>query len=45
MSQKVLSNRLIKKLVLTFLAILLLAGAGYTFSTLYFSNRYVYETS
>lgn len=45
MKQQVISNRLIKKLAFTFLAILLLAGAGYTLSTLYFSNRYVYETS
>jgi len=45
MNQKVLSNRLIKKLVFSFLAILLLAGAGYTIATLYFSNQYFYETT
>ena len=45
MSRKVLSNRLIKKLAFSFLAILILAGAGYTIATLYFSNQYFYETT
>ena len=45
MKQPVLSNRLIQKLAFSLLAILLLAGVGYTFSALYFSNRYVSETT
>ncbi|MEM9000294.1 MAG: HAMP domain-containing sensor histidine kinase [Bacteroidota bacterium] len=42
---KTISNRLVKKLVLTFLAILILAGIGYTIATIYFSNKYFYETT
>lgn len=45
MKNTILSNRLIKKLILSFLAILLLAGTGYTIATLYFSNNYFYETT
>ena len=45
MKNNVLSNRLVKKLTLSFLAILLLAGLGYTFATVYFSNQYFYETT
>lgn len=45
MSKSILSNRLVKKLTLSFLAILLLAGIGYTVSTIYFSNQYFYETT
>ncbi len=45
MSKNVLSNRLVKKLTLSFLAILLLAGLGYTAATIYFSNEYFYETT
>ena len=45
MSKNILSNRLVKKLTLSILAILLLAGVGYTVSTIYFSNKYFYETT
>ena len=45
MKQPILSNRLIRKLALSLVAILFLAGLGYTLSALYFSNRYVYETT
>ncbi|WP_350290415.1 HAMP domain-containing sensor histidine kinase [uncultured Croceitalea sp.] len=45
MSNSILSNRLVKKLTLSFLAILLLAGLGYTIATIYLSNQYFYETT
>jgi signal transduction histidine kinase len=45
MNKNILSNRLVKKLTLSFLAILLLAGLGYTAATIYFSNEYFYETT
>ncbi|MDT0605586.1 sensor histidine kinase [Croceitalea rosinachiae] len=45
MSTSILSNRLVKKLVLSFLAILVLAGLGYTIATIYLSNNYFYETT
>ena len=45
MSNSILSNRLIRKLVLSFLAILVLAGLGYTIATIYLSNNYFYETT
>lgn len=41
----ILSNKLIRKLVLSFLAILFLAGIGYTVATIYLSNNYFYETT
>ena len=41
----ILSNKLIRKLVLSFLAILFLAGLGYTVATIYLSNNYFYETT
>lgn len=45
MSTTILSNKLIRKLVLSFLAILVLAGLGYTIATIYLSNNYFYETT
>lgn len=45
MNTNILSNRLVKKLTFSFLAVLLLAGLGYTISTIYFSNQYFYETT
>ena len=45
MSTSILSNRLVKKLVLSFLTILVLAGLGYTIATIYLSNNYFYETT
>lgn len=45
MRNSILSNRLVKKLTLSFLAILLLAGLGYTIATIYLSNQYFYETT
>ena len=45
MSTTILSNKLVKKLVLSFLAILVLAGLGYTIATIYLSNNYFYETT
>lgn len=45
MKNNILSNRLIKKLVLCFLAILILAGLGYTVATIYLSNNYFHETT
>ncbi len=45
MSTAILSNTLIKKLVLSFVAILILAGLGYTIATIYLSNNYFYETT
>ena len=45
MKSNILSNKLVKKLTLSFVAILLLAGIGYTVSTIYFSNQYFYETT
>ena len=45
MSTFILSNNLVKKLVGSFLGILLLAGLGYTVATIYLSNNYFYETT
>lgn len=45
MNQRLYSNHLIKKLILAFLSILILAGVGYTLSTIYFSNKYFNETN
>ncbi|KPM32445.1 Integral membrane sensor signal transduction histidine kinase [Croceitalea dokdonensis DOKDO 023] len=45
MKQTILSNRLIRKLVLAFMAILVLAGIGYTAATIYLSNNYFNETT
>ncbi|WP_289644948.1 sensor histidine kinase [Maribacter aestuarii] len=45
MSDNILSNRLIKRLVFSFLAILVLAGVSYTIATIYLSNKYFYETT
>lgn len=45
MSQTLLTNTLIKKLILAFMAILLLAGTGYTLATLVLTNRYYAETT
>lgn len=45
MKTSILSNKLVKKLVLSFLAILVLAGLGYTIATIYLSNNYFHETN
>ncbi|UJH68278.1 sensor histidine kinase [Allomuricauda sp. SCSIO 65647] len=45
MKHSLLSDRLIVKLSLSFLAILVLAGVGYMFTALYLSDNYFYETS
>ena len=45
MNIAILSNRLIQKLTLSFLAILILAGLAYTAATIYFSNKYYHETT
>src|SRR6056297_2977843 len=45
MNTTILSNKLIRKLVLSFLAILILAGLGYTVATIYLSNNYFHETT
>ncbi|SDQ24018.1 sensor histidine kinase [Flagellimonas zhangzhouensis] len=45
MKNNILSTRFILKLVLSFSAILVLAGVGYTFISFYFSNKYFFETT
>ena len=45
MNTSILSNKLVKKLVLSFLSILVLAGLGYTIATIYLSNNYFHETN
>lgn len=45
MKDSLVSSRLIMKLMASFILILLLAGVCYTFSSIYFSNKYFYETT
>ncbi|RDY58816.1 sensor histidine kinase [Flagellimonas nanhaiensis] len=45
MKNNILSIRFILKLTLSFLTILLLAGIGYTITSIYLSNKYFYETT
>ncbi|WP_420321657.1 sensor histidine kinase [Flagellimonas sp.] len=45
MKNNILSGRFILKLSLSFLAILLLAGIGYTVTSIYLSNKYFQETT
>jgi len=45
MNKRLYSNRLITKLILVFISVLVLAGVGYMFSTIYFSNRHFNETN
>ena len=45
MNEKLFSNKLIFKLIFTSVAILVLAGVGYTLSTIYFSNKYFNESN
>ncbi|WP_420602712.1 ATP-binding protein [Flagellimonas sp.] len=45
MKNNTLSARFVLKLTLSFLAILLLAGIGYTITSIYLSNKYFYETT
>lgn len=45
MNKKLFSNKLITKLILTCVSILVLAGLGYSLSTLYFSNQYFNESN
>ena len=45
MNNSLFSNKLITKLILSSIAILLLAGIGYMLSTLYYSNKYFSETN
>lgn len=42
---KTLTNRLMLKLSLTFLLLIVLMGATFVFTSIYFTNRYVAETS
>jgi len=45
MKNNILSTRFILKLMLSFMAILVLAGVGYTFISFYLSNKYFNETT
>ncbi len=45
MKSKIVSNRLVKKLVGSFIAVLLLAAACYSGITIYLSNKYYNETT
>ena len=45
MKNHILTTRFVIKLSLSFLAILLLAGIGYTITSIYLSNKYFYETT
>lgn len=45
MRDPLLSNRLIRKLIFTFLGILVLASVGYTLATLYFTNKHYDATT
>ena len=45
MNKQLFSNRLITKLIISSLAILILAGIGYTLATVYFSNQYFSESN
>jgi len=45
MNKRLFSNTLIKKLIAAFLLVLVLAGIGYTASTLYFANQHFNETN
>ena len=45
MKKKLYSNRLIGKLMATFLVVLVLAGIGYTIATNYYSNQHFNETT
>jgi signal transduction histidine kinase len=45
MNKKLFSNRLVTKLIMTCVAILVLAGIGYTLSSVYFSNQYFNESN
>ncbi|WP_222983274.1 sensor histidine kinase [Flagellimonas meishanensis] len=45
MKDNILSIKFILKLTLSFFAILLLAGIGYTVTSIYLSNKYFYETT
>lgn len=45
MRNNILSTRFVLKLTFTFLAILILAGVGYTFISIFLSNKYFYETT
>ena len=45
MKNNILTTRFVIKLSLSFLAILLLAGIGYTITSIYLSNKYFYETT
>lgn len=45
MKNSLLSNKLIVKLLVSFIAVLLLAGIGYTLTAIYLSNNYFYETT
>ncbi|MGB3144680.1 MAG: HAMP domain-containing sensor histidine kinase [Maribacter sp.] len=45
MKDSLVSSRLMMKLIASFIFILLLAGVCYTMSSIYFSNKYFYETT
>lgn len=42
---KVLTTKFVVKLILTFFTIILMAGIGYTVTSIYFSNQYFYQTT
>ncbi len=44
-NEKTLSNKLITKLAITFFLLVLLMGASYTITTIYYTNKYFEETS
>ena len=45
MAEKTLSNKLIAKLSVTFTLLLLIMGAAYIVTSIYFTNKYFDETS
>lgn len=45
MNRKLFSNRLIFKLIFTFLSVLIIAGIGYTLSTAYYSDQHFAEVN
>ena len=44
-TSKVLTTKFVIKLILTFFTTILMAGIGYTITSIYFSNQYFYQTT
>ncbi len=44
-TSKVLTTKFVIKLILTFFTTILMAGIGYTVTSIYFSNQYFYQTT